>query len=108
MYCSNCGEQVQDNASFCTACGSKILHGASDAALIASPKAVEERATIDIEKPAPPKRRNVFLRILLCAVWFVFMAMVKVIMKKTGVNGIIPNGIYWAALAGVMMHIWRK
>ena len=52
VYCSNCGEKVQEGMQFCGSCGAKVVEGASEAVVedaTATEAVVEPQVT-----PTPP------------------------------------------------------
>jgi len=51
IYCSNCGTQQPDNASFCMKCGKPLLTSASRSGAISAQQVEYQEFFIDLSKP---------------------------------------------------------
>ena len=54
------------------------------------------------------KRMNIVIRIVLCVMWLLLMAIVHTVRKKLGITGIIPNIIEGVLMFGVIRYIWNR
>lgn len=113
MYCTNCGKEIQEGASFCSNCGSPIsvIESSIIESKVVEVESVDEVLNLSIE-PKENKVWGVFAKIgfissLICLpfnLWFLVGGMFSIEFLVFSILGMKSNIYHGKALAGIIIH----
>ena len=108
MFCSKCGTRVEVTNKYCPECANPIHTYGSNSQQDFTVNTEENNVNFQNAEQTQHKRMNIVIRIVLCVIWLLLMAIVHTVRKKMGISGIIPNIIEGILMVSVIRYIWNR